>query len=664
MNDQGRKGAAVALLLLASAAAGAGLWLKGRQGTPATAELERSAGRARARNQQALAAVARTLETRVAEASRIPQLLGALESGDAKTLQDFLDDEDSWAEVRRSYPLGAVISENRVLGRWGAAVDLGGLPLIEGARGRGPSSGLVAAEDRTFLAATALVGDTARLGARQPVLLLGEGADSRLLQRIVDATGDALGLSNGRRLLDSAGPSDLRQALPELIGFESAGVRVLSGGLDRGSGSRRSRGIWGTAIPSGSGRWIWIAFAGAAAPSGLPPAVRVLWGLALLLGLGGVALAVSGSRGRSRRRESPSRADESVTIHRQPTQKGMEPPAQDRPARRPDTPVSGSSPTPAVAAAVLPRRTPPYEMGRYRLLRQLGEGGMAEVYIAEAHGAEGFKRHFVVKRLHPHLATRKEVVTQFIDEARLQARLLHSNIVPVFDFGRAGDEYFLALEYVHGRDLEKLTQRHLHVLGRALPLSIVAFVIAEVLEALAYAHARTSTGGEPLGIVHRDVSPANVLVSFLGEVKLSDFGIVKAAGRVSKTDERVIKGNVNFMSPEQARGESVDSRSDLFSAGVVMFFCLTGRTLYSGDTTINQLMRAAVGPVTEQFEQLRDLPPEAGAILNKALALDPARRYQGAAEFARALRPLATSGKTDLAQLMQAFYADEMKTDF
>jgi serine/threonine protein kinase len=127
--------------------------------------------------------------------------------------------------------------------------------------------------------------------------------------------------------------------------------------------------------------------------------------------------------------------------------------------------ATDSSATPAVAVAALPRRTPPYEMGRYRLLRQLGEGGMAEVYIAEAHGAEGFKRHFVVKRLHPHLANRKEVVTQFIDEARLQARLLHSNIVPVFDFGRAGEEYFLALEYVHGRDLEKLVLRHQQLTG-------------------------------------------------------------------------------------------------------------------------------------------------------------------------------------------------------
>src|SRR6185436_10139689 len=148
MSDRGRKGAAVALLLLASAAAGAGLWLKGTS-SPGKEEVERAAERARARNQQALASVSRGLETRVAEASRIPQLLGALEAGDAKTLQDFLDDEESWAEVRRSFPLGAVVSENRVLGRLGATVALAGLPLVESARGRGPASGLVGDEDRT-----------------------------------------------------------------------------------------------------------------------------------------------------------------------------------------------------------------------------------------------------------------------------------------------------------------------------------------------------------------------------------------------------------------------------------------------------------------------------------------------------------------------------------
>ena len=230
--------------------------------------------------------------------------------------------------------------------------------------------------------------------------------------------------------------------------------------------------------------------------------------------------------------------------------------------------------------------------------------------------------------------------------------------------GRTGEEYFLALESVHGRDLEKLTQKHLQVTVHGLPAPIVFFVMHEVLEALAYAHHRAGPSGEVLNIVHRDVSPANVLLSYAGDVKLSDFGIVKAAGRVSKTDERVVKGNVSFMSPEQARGEAVDARSDLFSAGMVMFYCLTGRTFYSGETTINQLVRAAVGPVTEQFRRLADLPPEAGPILNRALALDPAGRFQSAAEFARALRGLTIASKTDLTQLMQSYYAEEMKTDF
>jgi hypothetical protein len=658
MNEVARKRGASLLLMLASAAAGVGLYLKAAS-TPSRVEQDRAAAQARDRNQQALASVARRLSARVAEASQVPQLIAALESEDAKTVQDLFDDEESWAGVRRAHPLGAVVSDDKVLARWGAQPPLRALPLLEEARAGGAGWGLVSDQDRSFLVAGALVTEAKRVATHRPVLVLGEAADTRLLQRIVDVTGDAVGLSNGHRLLESAGPSELQQALPALVGHEAGGVRALA----QRPGSATA--VWGTALPAGPELWLWVAFA-AGTPGGLPPAVKVSWILALLLGLGGAGLALFGGRGARAHHDEPSRADAPVTIHRQVTQKGVEAPTAPTallPVVAPEA-SNVSSATPAVAVAALPPRTPPYEMGRYRLLRQLGEGGMAEVYIAEAHGAEGFKRHFVVKRLHPHLATRKEVVTQFIDEARLQARLLHSNIVPVFDFGRAGEEYFLALEYVHGRDMEKLVHRHQQLRGRGLPLSVVAYILHEVLEALAYAHARTSTTGEPLGIVHRDVSPANVLVSYVGEVKLSDFGIVKAAGRVSKTDERVIKGNVNFMSPEQARGEPVDLRSDLFSAGMVMFFGLTGRTLYSGDSTINQLMRAAVGPVTEQFEQLADLPPEVGALLNRSLTLDPGRRYASATEFARALRHLAATGKSDLAQLMQELFAEEMKTDF
>ena len=505
------------------------------------------------------------------------------------------------------------------------------------------TTAFLAGDEAAYLAGAASITDAKRVIAERPVLVLGEPLDGKRLEGIAQTTGDAVGLSNGRRLLASAGPLALRQLLPALTGREAQPAPAGT-----------------AAIAVAPDLWLWVAFAAPAAAASSSAALS--WLVAGLFGALGLGLLLLGRRGQ------PADADPAaLTIHRLPTQIGLQDPSPSAPsapvARLPSEAPAHA--TPALAMAALPGAAPPTEMGRYRLLKPIGEGGMAEVYIAEAHGPEGFKRHFVVKRMHPHLATRKEVVTQFIDEARLQARLLHSNIVPVFDFGRAGEEYFLALEYVHGRDLEKLTHKQIQATGRGLPAPIVFFVMHEVLEALAYAHDRTSPSGEPLGIVHRDVSPANVLLSYLGEVKLSDFGIVKAAGRVSKTDERVVKGNVSFMSPEQARGEAaVDARSDLFSAGAVMFYCLTGRTLYSGETTINQLVRAAVGPVTEQFRRLADLPAEAGPILNKALALDPAQRFQTASEFAQALSVLTIASKADLARLMRSYYAEEMKRDF
>jgi eukaryotic-like serine/threonine-protein kinase len=301
-------------------------------------------------------------------------------------------------------------------------------------------------------------------------------------------------------------------------------------------------------------------------------------------------------------------------------------------------------------------------MGRYTLLDRIGEGGMAEIFLATAHGAEGFERRFVVKRLHAQLSRRKEAVSQFIDEARLQAQLVHSNIVPVFDFGRVGEEYFLALEYIHGRDLEKLLQRHIQVYNQPLDLRVVGYIIHEVLEALAYAHGKRDQSGRPLEIVHRDISPANILISYQGEVKLTDFGIVKAGGRVSQTELGMVKGNASFMSPEQARGIKVDSRSDLFSTAVVMFCCLTGQALYKGETTLNQLVRAAVGPATQQFQAIETLPAQSVPILSKALMLDPALRFQAAAEFARELAPLIPGMKIEVARLMEQLFPESRRS--
>jgi serine/threonine protein kinase len=267
-------------------------------------------------------------------------------------------------------------------------------------------------------------------------------------------------------------------------------------------------------------------------------------------------------------------------------------------------------------------------------------------------------RSFVVKRMHPHLARSRDAVNQFIDEGRLQSGLVHSNIVPVFDFGRVGEEYFLALEYIHGRDLERLVRRHVEVFGRSLSVPVAFYIMHEVMDALAYAHGKTDSDGRNMAIVHRDVSPGNILVSARGEVKLSDFGIAKAEGRMSRTEVGMIKGNVSFMSPEQARGEPVDLRSDLFSAAVVLYYCLTAQFLYEDETMFNRLVRASIGPANNEFNQLAALPPIASDVLRKALALEAGKRYQNAREFARDLEGHFTAGRSELADMMDTLFPE------
>ena len=180
----------------------------------------------------------------------------------------------------------------------------------------------------------------------------------------------------------------------------------------------------------------------------------------------------------------------------------------------------------------------------------------------------------------------------------------------------------------------------------------------EVLEALAYAHGRADAEGKTMGIVHRDVAPGNILVSMRGEVKLSDFGIAKSAARMSKTEVGMIKGNVSFMAPEQARGEPVDHRTDLFSAAVVLYYCLTAQFLYREGSLFSGLARAAIGPALSEFTQIDQIPPLAADVLRKGLSLDPAKRYQTAREFARDLAGHFTSGRNELADLMGTLFPE------
>jgi serine/threonine protein kinase len=215
-------------------------------------------------------------------------------------------------------------------------------------------------------------------------------------------------------------------------------------------------------------------------------------------------------------------------------------------------------------------------------------------------------------------------------------------------------------EYILGRDLGRLLER-LATRGQAgLPSPVAYFAAHETLQALAYAHTRYDQAGTPLGIVHRDVAAGNVIVSLAGEVKLSDFGIVKSNDRVSRTQIGMVKGNANFMSPEQARGQAVDARSDLFSLGLVLYYCLTGELLYPGQNDLEVLHHAAAGLLRDDFARIRRLPDPAPQILERALALDPNHRFQTAAEFADDLAIHMGGGRGGAAQLMRDLFGKEM----
>jgi serine/threonine protein kinase len=305
----------------------------------------------------------------------------------------------------------------------------------------------------------------------------------------------------------------------------------------------------------------------------------------------------------------------------------------------------------------------PGVVGRYTLIDLLGEGGMAQVFTAVMFGAEGFQRKFVVKRLRPELAHNREAVSQFIDEAKLGSSLVHSNIVPVFDFGKAGGQYFMAMEYILGRDLAKIVERSM-ALGRgALPLPILLLVIGETLKALDYAHTLCDEDGLPLGLIHRDVSPSNILVSARGEVKLFDFGVVKAPGRTVEVEPGVVVGNISFMAPEQARGLPIDDRADLFSLALVIFYCATGRPLYQAETVHDLMLRSAVGPTERDWQAIDDLPAPLSAMLHVALQPDPGARFPTAISFASALSGASQASSEEMAAYVQALFEDELTAE-
>lgn len=276
------------------------------------------------------------------------------------------------------------------------------------------------------------------------------------------------------------------------------------------------------------------------------------------------------------------------------------------------------------------------EYGRYVLLERVAVGGMAEVFRAKREGVEGFEKVVAVKRILPHLSSNKDFVDMFVEEAKMVASLSHPNIAQIFDLGKIDDSYYIAMEFVEGRDLRTILSRARNR-GTLLGVDLAALIAAKVGAALEYAHRHRDDAGNELRIVHRDVSPQNILVSNEGEVKLVDFGIARAATKASHTDSGSLRGKLLYMSPEQAWGKALDKRSDIFSLGGVFFEALTGHPLFSGNSEMSILERVRDARFVTPSSLNPAVPIELEAIVTRALQRDPEARYQDAAEMLKDL---------------------------
>jgi serine/threonine-protein kinase len=303
------------------------------------------------------------------------------------------------------------------------------------------------------------------------------------------------------------------------------------------------------------------------------------------------------------------------------------------------------------------------QLGRYEILTQLASGGMASVYIARAQGVAGFERLVAIKVLHPHLAYEQEFVSMFLDEARLAARIRHMNVVPTIDISDSpGDGYFLVMEYIEGNHLGALLGGAAKK-GERLPRPFVCRVLLDALQGLSAAHRLTDEDGHPLKLVHRDVSPHNILVGTDGIARLTDFGVAKADVRMASTRAGQFKGKLSYMAPEQASSAETDQRSDLFSVGIILWESLTGRRLFKGESNAATLNRLLNDSVVEPSSIWPELEPFDDVVM-RALSRNPEQRFQHADEFGDALEQAAGRGgvaKTrDVAEVVRALDAEKL----
>lgn len=308
----------------------------------------------------------------------------------------------------------------------------------------------------------------------------------------------------------------------------------------------------------------------------------------------------------------------------------------------------------------------PIRFGKYLLMQIIATGGVAQLFLGKITGVQGFEKLVAIKMILPHLSGEKELVNAFIDEAKLAALLTHPNIVQIYDFGLMENSYFIAMEYLFGKDLRHIFQK---VREKEAPLSLehALYITSRICAGLGYAHKLTDLQGKPQHVIHRDISPQNILITYGGEVKIVDFGIAKAAGQSSTTQHGSIKGKVAYMSPEQASGEKIDHRSDIFSTGILLYEMLTQKRMFTGDTMeiLDKVRKRDFEPAERAVE---NLPPKLYKILNRALAKDVNQRYQsceemqGAVEecmFELSLRPDAQG----LGEYMKKLFGQEMEAE-
>jgi serine/threonine-protein kinase len=328
----------------------------------------------------------------------------------------------------------------------------------------------------------------------------------------------------------------------------------------------------------------------------------------------------------------------------------------------PSPPLSSTGATESTRLA--PNQLPAIcTFGRFEILGRIAFGGMAEIFLGRESTNIGATRMLAVKRILPHVADDPAFTEMFLDEARLAIQLNHPHICHIYEFGELEGSYFIAMEWIYGAAFGKITRRARKAGG--LPPEFVAKVVAQVAEALHYAHRAKDSNGQPLGIVHRDVSPQNIMISYEGQVKLLDFGIAKAHSHTTKTQAGVVKGKFSYMSPQQCMGKHIDARADVFALGVVLYEALTGESLYHRPTEYETMRAVIEDPVPSVRDKKPKLSIELDAIVQKALQKSPDDRFRTAADMQSALEEwLARSGKavttSKIANVMESLFEEQI----